>query len=146
MTIEELNKLIKEELDAYLDEADEEGDDIEITTDEPSAKTGDEALEILRQIYDLIKPEIEGGEGEPEMEEPEMDMPDIEEPEGDEKEDKKDKKDKDDDKEEVDENLDRPNYKASDVQDVTFNAEKLKGGLNESVDMKARFKKLANIK
>jgi len=46
----------------------------------------------------------------------------------------------------VEENLDRPNYKASDVQDATFKAEKIKGGLNESVDMSARFKKLANIK
>jgi len=74
MTIEELNKLIKEELDAFF-EAEEDGDDIEVTTDEPAAETGEEAMDLLRQIYDMIKPEIEGEEG---GEEPEMDM---EEPE-----------------------------------------------------------------
>ena len=36
MTIEELNKLINEELDAYLGEDEEDGgDDIKVTTDEP---------------------------------------------------------------------------------------------------------------
>ena len=46
----------------------------------------------------------------------------------------------------LDENFDRPNYKAEDTKDVAYNAEKIKGGLNESADMSARFKKLANIK
>ena len=69
MTIEELNKLIKEELDAYLNENEEEGgDDIKVTTDEPAAETGEEAMDLLRQIYDMIKPEIEGEEGEEEPE------------------------------------------------------------------------------
>ena len=44
MTIEELNKLIKEELDAFFEAEDEEveapeadgDDDIEVTTDEPA--------------------------------------------------------------------------------------------------------------
>lgn len=66
MTIEELNKLIKEELDSFLNE-EEGGDDIEVTTDEPAAETGEEAMDLLRQIYDMIKPEIEGEE-EPEDE------------------------------------------------------------------------------
>lgn len=79
MTIEELNKLIKEELDAFF-EAEEGGDDIEVTTDEPAAETGEEAMDLLRQIYDMIKPEIEGEEG---GEEPEMDMEEPED-EGDE--------------------------------------------------------------
>ena len=81
MTIEELNKLIKEELDAYLGE----DDDIEVTTDEPGVETGEEALDILRQIFDLIKPtvELEGGEEEaPEVE----DEPADEEPPADEEE------------------------------------------------------------
>ena len=50
------------------------------------------------------------------------------------------------DAEEMDENLDHPNYRADYVKDVAHNAEKIKGGLNESVDTAARFKKLANIK
>jgi len=95
MTIEELNKLIKEELNSFLNENEEEGgDDIEVTTDEPAAETGEEAMDLLRQIYDMIKPEVESEEGEeePEMdmddeegeEEPEMDMDDKEGEEGEE--------------------------------------------------------------
>jgi len=93
MTIEELNKLIKEELNSFLNE-EEDGDDIEVTTDEPAAETGEEAMDLLRQIYDMIKPEVESEEGEeePEMdmddeegeEEPEMDMDDEEGEEGEE--------------------------------------------------------------
>ena len=60
--VELLNKLIKEELESIFKEAE---DEIKVTTDEPEA--GGEALDILRQIYDLIKPEVEGGEEMPEM-------------------------------------------------------------------------------
>ena len=67
------------------------------------------------------------------------------------KDDEKDedmKEGKDDEKDEdmKKENMDHPNYRADYVKDVAHNAEKIKGGLNESVDMTARFKKLANIK
>ena len=209
MTIEELNKLIKEELDSYLNENEEEevdakgGDDIEVTTDEPAED--DDALDTLRQIFNMLKPLVEPEE-EPEEEEPEMDDAEEAEEEGDPEPDEEDleemifedkggptatdlmallkdigipavllQKDnglnglkrvmakppgrprlaalkswfasrgtdaaaKGDD---VEENLDRPNYKASDVSDAGYDAEKTKGGLNESVE---RFKKLANIK
>ena len=133
MTIEELNKLIKEELDAFLNneaEGDEDGgDDIEVTTDEPEEE--DEALDTLKQIYNMLKPIVE-----PEEEEPEMDMGDDDD----------DSEEEVDDAEEMDENLDHPNYRADYVKDVAHNAEKIKGGLNESIDAAARFKKLANIK
>lgn len=95
MTIEELNTLIAEELKAYLNENEEEApeadgdDDIEVTTDEPAvADTGEEAMDLLRQIYDMIKPEVEpeGGE-EPEMD---MDMGDEEEGEAEDGEEEED--------------------------------------------------------
>ena len=138
MTIEELNKLIKEELDAFFEAEDEEveapeadgDDDIEVTTDEPAE--GEDALDTLRQIYDMLKPLVE-----PETEEEPVEDEEPAEEEGEEEE---------EEGEEMDENLDRPNYKASDVQDATFDAEKIKGGLNESFDGANRFKKLANIK
>ena len=146
MTIEELNKLIQEELKAYLNEEQtdeayhedgdgEEGDDdIEVTTDEPAVDSGDEAMETLRQIYDMLKPVVE-----PE-EEPEMDMEEPAEDEG-------EGEDEDEGEvEEMDENMDHPNYRADYVKDVAHNAEKIKGGLNESFDAADRFKKLANIK
>ena len=232
MTIEELNKLIKEELDAYLSE----DDDIEVTTDEPGVETGEEALDILRQIFDLIKPTVEP-EGNEEVAPEVEDEPADEEPPADEEEPAEEEEgDPEPEEEEIEEisesdfagsynpaptdfgtgmailaavaiglplasymtmskedkaefrelikaniadfkaaaklrgraaldaikaaaekagltkfagqneNLDRPNYKASDVKDVKHDAEKIKGGLNESVDMTARFKKLANIK
>ena len=144
MTIEELNKIIQEELKAYLNEeqtdeaymedGDEDApeadgdDDIEVTTDEPAAGTGEEAMDLLRQIYDMIKPEIE-------PEEPEMDM-DAEEPAEEEGE-------EDGDEEEVEEAVGYPNHKADQVQKVKMDADDVNKGLNESVE---RFKKLANIK
>jgi len=64
-----------------------EDDEIEVTTDEPSEEG--EAMDLLRQIYDMIKPEVEGEEEEPEMdmEEPEdedIEDEDIEDEEGEE--------------------------------------------------------------
>jgi hypothetical protein len=141
MNIEELNKLIQEELKAYLNENEEEvegdetpegnDDDIEVTTDEPAEE--DDALDTLRQIYNMLKPIMD-------EEEPEMDMGDDLDA-GDEEEPAEEEED-----EEIEENLDRPNYKASDVQKATFDAEKIKGGLNESFNAADRFQKLANIK
>jgi len=160
MTIEELNKLIKEELKAYLNEEQtdeayhEDGDDdIEVTTDEPDVEDGDEALDTLKQIFNMLKPIVEPEEEEPEMD-MDSDMDDEEEADEDMKEGKDDEKDedmkegKDDEKDEdmKKENMDHPNYRADYVKDVAHNAEKIKGGLNESVDSIARFKKLANIK
>jgi hypothetical protein len=263
MTIEELNKLIKEELEAYLGE--EEGDDeVKVTTDEPEDK-GDEALDTLKQIFNMLKPIVDDeeeapvddeDEGEEDAEEEEEEEPIEEVTESDlvgsynpeaisntqnalseltgiplniivllvvfgiplalmygpdavanikaavskvpgfvrraaEKalaivqksgksgteiaQDVKDaeeaaqravtaqfSKDNNLDVSEatnaqkvkfikeyltsLDENLDHPNYRADYVKDVAHNAEKIKGGLNESVNTVARFKKLANIK
>jgi len=133
MTIEELNKIIQEELKAYLNEDQtdeayhEDGDDdIEVTTDEPEEGGEDEALDTLRQIYNMLKPMVE-----PE-EEPEMDMDDEEsaDEEGEEEE-------------EMDEAVGKPNHRAEYVRDVMHKADDINAGLNESVN---RFQKLANIK
>mgnify|MGYP001377780489 CR=1 FL=1 len=140
MTIEELNKLIKEELHAFFEAEDEDaGDDIEVTTDEPAVETGDEALDLLRQIYDMIKPEIEGDEA------PEMDM---DEPE----EDLEDEGGEEEEEEDLDEavdnhtffrgdNVNRTTVKAKDVQGT-----REKASLKEGFEGAARLKKLANIK
>ena len=150
MTIKELNKLIKEELDAFMqnedemDDAMDVGDDIEVTTDEPEEE--DDALSTLKQIYDMLKPivepeeEVEDFEGEEEDLEGEEEVED-EGDEGDEDDVDEGKKDED----EIDENLDHPNYRADYIKDVAYNAEKIKGGLNESFYGADRFKKLANI-
>jgi len=141
MNIKELNKLIKEELDAFLENEDELDSDIEVTTDEPDEE--EDPLDLLRQIYDMLKPVVDD-EGE-DFEEEEVD--DIEDDvEGEVVDLEGEEEDEEEEAEEVEESLDRPNYKASDVSDATYNSEKLKGGLNESVNIKARFQKLANIK
>jgi len=135
MTIEELNKIIQEELKAYLNEDQtdeayhEDGDDdIEVTTDEPEEGGEDEALDTLRQIYNMLKPMVEPEEEE----EPEMDMDDEEsaDEEGEEEE-------------EMDEAVGKPNHRAEYVRDVMHKADDINAGLNESVN---RFQKLANIK
>ena len=135
MTIEELNKIIQEELKAYLNEEqtdeaymeDEDGnDDIEVTTDEPEEGGEDEALDTLRQIYNMLKPMVEPEEEE----EPEMDMEEPVEDEGEGEE------------EEMDEAVGYPNHRADQISKVKADAEDVNKGLNESV---ARFKKLANI-
>tara|TARA_R110002153_G_scaffold50371_1_gene141759 strand:+ start:957 stop:1391 length:435 start_codon:yes stop_codon:yes gene_type:complete len=143
MTVEELNKLIKEELSAFFENEDEletmdAGDDIEITTDEPEMGTGDEAIDLLRQIYDLVKPEIEGEAGEEvELDDEEAETEEIEDEEiG----------DGEDDEEGVDEAVGYPNYKADQVQKVKHDASDVNKGLNESRQIKSRFQKLANIK
>ena len=150
MTIEELNKLIKEELDAFFEAEDEEvetpeadgDDDIEVTTDEPAE--GEDALDTLRQIYDMLKPLVE-----PEEEEPEIDM---EEPEGEEEEGEEAEEEGGEEEEELDEAVDNHTFfrgdnvgrtvvKAKDVQGT-----REKASLKEGFDGAARFQKLANIK
>ena len=144
MTIEELNKIIQEELKAYLNEEqtdeaymeDEDGDDdIEVTTDEPAEEEGGEALDTLRQIYDMLKPLVE-----PEAEEePVEDEEPAEEEEGEEEE-----------EEAMDEAVDNHTFfRADNASRVKFDAKDVQGRkekVNESADATARFKKLANIK
>ena len=145
MTIEELNKIIQEELKAYLNENEEEvdapegdgDDDIEVTTDEPEEGGEEGALDTLRQIYDMLKPMVEPEEEE----EPEMDMEEPAEDEGEEP------AEDEGEEEAVDEAVDNHTFFRGDnanrvrpeAKDVQGRREKV----NESV---ARFKKLANIK
>ena len=141
MTIEELNKLIQEELKAYLDEDQtdeaymEDGDDdIEVTTDEPEESGEDEALDTLRQIYNMLKPMVEPEEEE----EPEMDMDDEE------------STDEESEEEEMEEAVDNHTFfRADNANRVRPEAKDVQGRkekVNESADATARFKKLANIK
>ena len=141
MTIEELNKLIKEELDAFFEAEDEEveapeadgDDDIKVTTDEPAEGEGGEALDTLRQIYDMLKPLVE-----PEAEEEPVEDEEPAEEEGEEEE------------EAMDEAVDNHTFfRADNVNRVRPEAKDVQGRkekVNESADATARFKKLANIK
>jgi len=153
MTIEELNKLIKEELDAFFEAEDEEveapeadgDDDIEVTTDEPAEE--DDALDTLRQIYDMLKPLVE-----PEAEEEPVEDEEPAEDEGEEEEGEEAEEEGEEEEEELDEAVDNHTFfrgdnvgrtvvKAKDVQGT-----REKASLKEGFDGAARFKKLANIK
>jgi len=115
MTIEELNKLIKEELEAYLGEDEEDGgDDIEVTTDEPEL-------------------DDEGEDDDEELDEGKDDKEEV-------------KKEGKDDEDEKNEAVGYPNYSADQIGKVKADVTDVNKGLNESVDVAARWKKLANIK
>jgi hypothetical protein len=141
MNIKELNKLIKEELDAFLENEDELDSDIEVTTDEPDEE--EDPLALLRQIYDMLKPVVDD-EGE-DFEEEEVD--DIEDDvEGEVEDLEGEEEDEEEEAEEVEEAVGYPNYRADQISKVKADATDVNQGLNESVNVKARFQKLANIK
>ena len=138
MTIKELNKLIKEELDAFMqeDEMDDSmdvGDDIEVTTDEPEAE--EDPLATLKQIYDMLKPIVEPDEEVEDFEGEEEDLEgeeEVEDEEGD--------GDEEDEGDEADEDM---KEEMKDEKDEDMKEEI--NSLNESFDGADRFKKLANI-
>ena len=64
MKLEELKKMIREEFDAFQNEA-EDDVDVNVDADEMDAEAGDEGTEeVLRNIFDLLKAHFEGGEEE----------------------------------------------------------------------------------
>ena len=80
MTLKELQKMIKEEFNAYVGEAEDEVD-VSVSDNDIDAEMGDEMApegeeDVLRKIYDLLAIHFEGGE---EAEE----MPDMDDEEGD---------------------------------------------------------------
>jgi len=121
ITKEELNKMIQEELDAYLSETDVE--DITLEADEEmedmpmddiaAGEPNEELMASLRNLYDVLQGMFGGEEAEEAGEEGEMEMDEAKE------EDDMDEARKAETEEEVEESL------------------------NESVN---RFKKLANIR
>ena len=126
MTIEELNKIIKEELDAFM-QTEDENDEIKVTTDQPEDK-GEEAVDTLRQIFNLLKPIVE---------------PEDEEVEDEEVEDLGDDADEEEDSDVSDEADEDMKEGKDDEKDEDMKEEV--NSLNESFDGAARFKKLANI-
>ena len=73
MTLKELQKMIKEEFDAYVGEAEDEVD-VSVSDNDIDAEMGDEEMggeeeaageeDVLRSIFDLLKTHFEGGEEE----------------------------------------------------------------------------------
>ena len=83
MTIKELQKMIKEEFEAYQNEAEDEVD-VSVSDADIDAEVGDEAgdegaEDILRNIYDMLKAKFEAEEETPEDLEDVEDVEDVEE-------------------------------------------------------------------
>ena len=81
MTLKELQKMIKEEFEAFRNEAEDEVD-VSVSDNDIDAEMGDEEMapegeeDVLRKIYDLLAAHFEGeGEGEEEMDD---DIEDVE--------------------------------------------------------------------
>ena len=82
MTLKELQGMIKEELDTYMGEA-EDDVDVSVSDNDIDAEMGDDMdmggdgeEDVLRSIFDLLKTHFEGGEEE--MGDEEMPMDDVE--------------------------------------------------------------------
>ena len=133
MNLKELQAMIKEELDSYMNEAEV---DVDVDADDvdAGAEGGDNSEDMLRQIYDMLKGKFEaeeGGEEEAEdMDEDMMDEADMDEADMDEDMMDEAKKEEMDEakKDEVDE------AKHDDKDDV-----------KEATHLQERFQKLANI-
>ena len=146
MTLKELQKMIKEEFDAYMGEAEDDVDvsvsDADVDVDaEMGEDEGDE--EMLRKIYDMLKAKFETEEeGEEDMDATDMDEVDMDEDMMGEV--------KDDDKMEEDADLDESDgYTGKAGKGGTgYDGKAGKGGTGYDAGSKAlqeRFQKLANI-
>ena len=74
MNLKELQAMIKEELDAYVNEQEV---DVDVDADDVKAD-GDDSMEMLRKIYDMLKPKFEDMEDmDEEIMDEEMDEEDM---------------------------------------------------------------------
>ena len=139
MKLEELKKMIKEELDAFVNEV-----DVDVDTDEMNdMDSGDnESMDTLRKIYDMLKPMFDKEEmgDEEEMKEADMDEDMMDEVKGD--EDKMEEADLEEASSTGFGDAGAKNTSGKDVGYTPAKTTKGDGKLHESVK---RFQKLANI-
>ena len=152
MTLKELQEMIKEELDSYLNEAEV---DVDVDTDDVNADAagGDDSEDMLRKIYDMLKDKFEAEE-EDSMDEAKDDMDEdmVDEAKDDMDEDMMDEVKHDDKKDEAADMEERAsqgfgdpgakNTAGSNAGYTPAKTTKGDGKLHESV---LRFQKLANI-
>ena len=73
MNLKELQAMIKEELDAYVNEQEV---DVDVDADDVKAD-GDDSMEMLKKIYDMLKPKFEDMEDMDEAEDMEEDVDEM---------------------------------------------------------------------
>ena len=146
MNLKELQAMIKEELDAYVNEQEV---DVDVDADDVKAD-GDDSMEMLRKIYDMLKPKFEDMEDmDEEMMDEEMDEEKMDEEMDEEMMDEVKDDDKKDEAADMEERASQgfgdPGAKNTSGKDAGYTPAKTTKGdgkLHESV---LRFQKLANI-
>ena len=146
MNLKELQAMIKEELDAYVNEQEI---DVDVDADDVKAD-GDDSMEMLRKIYDMLKPKFEDAEDmDEEMMDEEMDEEKMDEEMDEEMMDEVKDDDKKDEAADMEERASQgfgdPGAKNTSGKDAGYTPAKTTKGdgkLHESVK---RFQKLANI-
>ena len=146
MNLKELQAMIKEELDAYVNEQEV---DVDVDADDVKAD-GDDSMEMLRKIYDMLKPKFEDMEDmDEEMMDEEMDEEKMDEEMDEEMMDEVKHDDKKDEAADMEERASQgfgdPGAKNTSGKDAGYTPAKTTKGdgkLHESVK---RFQKLANI-
>ena len=140
MNLKELQAMIKEELDAYVNEADV---DVDVDAGDVDAEGGDDSEDMLRKIYDMLKDKFEAEE-EP-MDEADMDEADMDEEMMDEVKDD-DKKDEAADMEErASQGFGDPGAKNTAGPNAGYTPAKTTKGDGKLHEGVLRFQKLANI-
>ena len=140
MNLKELQAMIKEELDAYVNEADV---DVDVDAGDVDAEGGDDSEDMLRKIYDMLKDKFEAEE-EP-MDEADMDEADMDEEMMDEVKDD-DKKDEAADMEErASQGFGDPGAKNTAGSNAGYTPAKTTKGDGKLHEGVLRFQKLANI-
>jgi hypothetical protein len=142
MNLKELQAMIKEELDAYVNEQEV---DVDVDADDVKAD-GDDSMEMLKKIYDMLKPKFEDMEDmDEEMMDEEMDEADMDEEMMDEVKDDEKKDEAADMEERASQGFGDPGAKNTAGSNAGYTPAKTTKGdgkLHESV---LRFQKLANI-
>ena len=148
MNLKELQAMIKEELDAYVNEQEV---DVDVDADDVKAD-GDDSMEMLRKIYDMLKPKFEDMEDmDEEMMDEEMDEEKMDEEMDEEMMDEVKDDDKKDEAADMEERASQgfgdpgaKNTAGSNAGYTSAKTTKGDGKLHEGFT--ARMKKLANIK
>ena len=137
MNLKELQAMIKEELDAYMNEEEVVAEvDVDVDADDvdAGAEGGDDSEDMLRQIYDMLKGKFEAEEGGEEEAEDMDEAEDMEEADMEEA----------DDMEEMSHSMEEA--KKDEMDEGKKDEEDMKEEVSaESVQLQERFQKLANI-
>ena len=145
MTLKELQKMIKEELDSYIGEADEVDVDVDTDAGDVDATDAGSDEDMLRNIYDMLKAKFEAEEDGDDMDD--MDEADMAEDMVDEVKDDEKKDEAADMEERAAQGFGDPGNKKTSGDNVGY---KTVGKLSEGVEedktaLQERFQKLANI-